>query len=322
MLVLEPGTPGFEREWDMDTRSSSGTERHRTARPPFAVVAVVGTLLLFGVAVSAARVVGDSSSTRAARPAPATRTVTAPAPTWAADQAAEPRVALYGDSLSSESQSYFAEFLMRNGVTDVLTNSFGGTAPCDYLDEMRQDVAAFRPTAVVIEFSGNAFTECMQDANGTPVTGDEFFARYRDAATEALRIFAPSGAHVYFVGTPVSRGTEETRNRNSELLNRLYASLSTLGLSTYVDAGAAVLDHGHWTETLPCLADEPCAEATDTSGTPANVVRAPDGVHFCPASPGAVRGVTGECPVWSSGAFRFGTAMATPVVNAFLAGRP
>jgi len=307
----------------MGTRSRSGSDRHRTARPPCALVAVVGTLLLLGVAVSAARVVGDQSSTRAARPAPTAtatpdagpRTLTASIPDTSAENASEPRIVLYGDSLSSESQGFFAEFLIRNGITDVQTRSFGGTALCDYLDDMREDAAVLHPTTVVIEFSGNAFTPCMQDANGTPVTGDEYFARYRDAATEALRIFAPSGTHVYFVGTPVSRRTEETRNRNSESLNRLYASLSTMGLSTYVDAGAAVLDHGHWTETLPCLADEPCAGTTDTSGTPTNVVRAPDGVHFCPGAPSAVRGVTDGCPVWSSGAFRFGSAMATPVVQ-------
>jgi hypothetical protein len=284
------------------------------------VVAVVGALLVLGGA-GAARVVGESSSTRAARPAPATRTVTAREPGVAAGQTAEPRVILYGDSLSSESQSYFAEYLIRNGITDVRTSTFGGTALCDYLDDMRQDAAAFRPTTVVIEFSGNALTPCMQDANGTPVTGDDYFARYRDDAIEALRIFAPWGTHVYFVGTPLNRRAAEAHDPNAERLNQLYASLSTLGLSSYVNAGAAVLDHGQWTETLPCLADEPCA-GTDASGVPVNVVRAPDGGHFCPGSPGAVRGVTGECPVWSSGAFRFGTAMATPVVDAHLAGRP
>jgi hypothetical protein len=293
------------------------------------VVAVGGTLLLLGVAISAARVVGDSSSTRAARPAPAAPAIAAPPvadPPAAvravtAAEAAEPRVVLYGDSLSSESQGYFAEFLMRHGITDVITRTFGGTALCDYLGAMRQDAADFRPTTVVIEFSGNAFTPCMQDENGAAVTGDDYFDRYRDAATEALRIFAPSGTHVYFVGTPISRSTMESHNPDAGRLNRLYASLSTLGLSTYVDAGAAVLDNGQWTESLPCLADEPCAGTTDANGTPTNVVRAPDGGHFCPASPGAVRGVTGECPVWSSGAFRFGTAMAQPVVDAVLAGR-
>ena len=309
----------------MGTRSESGPDRHRSTRPPYALAVVVGTLLLLvGVAVSAAGVVGDQSSTRAARPAPTAtgpRTLTASIPDTSAPNTSEPRIVLYGDSLSSESQGYFAEYLIRNGVTNVQTRTFGGTALCDYLDAMRQDAAALDPTAVVIEFSGNAFTPCMQNADGTPPTPDQYFDRYRDAATEALRIFAPSGTHVYFVGTPINRHAAETHDPNAGLLNHLYASLSTLGLSTYVDAGAAVLDHGHWTQTLPCLSDEPCEGPTDTNGTPTNVVRAPDGGHFCPGAPDAVRGVTNGCPVWSSGAFRFGNAMAAPVLQAVTANR-
>ena len=75
-----------------------------------------------------------------------------------------------------------------------------------------------------------------------------------------------------------------------------------------------MLRDGRWTETLPCLPTEPCTGGRDASGTPVNVVRAPDGAHFCPGAPAAVRGVTAACPVWSSGAWRFGNAMAAPVV--------
>jgi hypothetical protein len=52
-----------------------------------------------------------------------------------------------------------------------------------------------------------------------------------------------------------------------------------------------------------------------------NVVRAPDGAHFCPGAPAAVRGVTVACPVWSSGAWRFGNSMAAAVVGDLTAPR-
>jgi hypothetical protein len=74
-----------------------------------------------------------------------------------------------------------------------------------------------------------------------------------------------------------------------------------------VDAGAALTDRGRWTATLPCLPVEPCAGSLA-------IVRAPDGVHFCPGSPAAVAGRTERCSVWASGAYRYGTAMAAPVV--------
>jgi hypothetical protein len=85
----------------------------------------------------------------------------------------------------------------------------------------------------------------------------------------------------------------------------------------YTDAGASVLSRGRWTETLPCLPAEPCTGGRNTNGTPVNVVRAPDGGHFCPGAPAAVRGVTAACPVWDSGAWRFGNAMAAPVIAEF-----
>jgi len=75
-----------------------------------------------------------------------------------------------------------------------------------------------------------------------------------------------------------------------------------------------VLDGGRWTETLPCLGGEPCTGGRDAAGRLVNVVRAPDGVHFCPGAPAAVRGVTADCSVWASGSWRFGNAMAAPVV--------
>ena len=46
-------------------------------------------------------------------------------------------------------------------------------------------------------------------------------------------------------------------------------------------------------------------------------MRAPDSVHFCPNGPEAVNGVTVPCTVWSSGAYRYGIAMAAPIIKEF-----
>ena len=76
------------------------------------------------------------------------------------------------------------------------------------------------------------------------------------------------------------------------------------------DAGAAlVAADTSFTVTLPCLQDEPCVGGIDGQ----NVVRSADGIHFCPSNAEADRGVTGECPVWSSGAHRYGHTLAAPV---------
>jgi hypothetical protein len=68
--------------------------------------------------------------------------------------------------------------------------------------------------------------------------------------------------------------------------------------------------NGAYTQTLPCLPAEPC---TGPSGT--NVVRAPDGVHFCPTGNTTAEGYFEVCDVYSSGAFRYAVAMLGPALN-------
>ena len=194
--------------------------------------------------------------------------------------------------------------------------TFGGTAICDWLDQMADDAATLSPGAVVVEFSGNNLTRCMQDAAGRPLTGAAYLERYAADAEAVVATFVPTGAQVVLAGAPISRSAAEGGDFNGGSLNALYETVGRIHDGVrYVDAGAAVLDAGHWTATLPCLPFEPCTGGVNAAGQAVNVVRAPRRRRFCPASEGAVRGVTGACPVWSSGAFRYGSALARPVID-------
>ncbi len=233
--------------------------------------------------------------------------------------ASDASIVLYGDSLAAEAADSFRAALAAAGVADVRLNTFGGTAICDWLDRMQTDAAVLHPTAVVVEFSGNALTPCMSDASGHSLFDDPaaYHEKYRADAQAVLDIFGGTGTRVYFAGAPLSRKAAETDPAGATWLNDLYASLAadSAGRGRYVDAGAATLQANRWTPTLPCLPEEPCTGGVDADGTPINVVRAPDGGHFCPGAPDATRGVTETCPVWSSGAYRYANAMAAPVVR-------
>jgi hypothetical protein len=233
---------------------------------------------------------------------------------------ANPVVILYGDSLAWEAEDAFvAAFAGRPGV-QVITRTYGGTAICDWFDEMHEDAATLAPGAVVLEFSGNNLTPCMEDADGRGLTGDAYWARYRADAQAAIDTFAPHNTRVYLAGAPISYDQEASGDFHGGLVNAMYEQLAGEQVGVmYVDAGAAVLDHGRWTATLPCVPGEPCTGGTDRAGRAVNLVRAPDGGHFCPASEEAKRGVVGACPVWSSGAFRYANAMARPVLAALSA---
>src|SRR4029079_15622645 len=120
-------------------------------------------------------------------------------------------VVLYGDSLAAESQDFFRAALNAAGITDVHSETFGGTAICDWLDNKRADAITLHPTAVVIEFSGNALTPCMQGTDGKALSGDAYWEHYRADAQTAISIFAPARSRIYVVGSPISRGPAAAR---------------------------------------------------------------------------------------------------------------
>jgi len=228
---------------------------------------------------------------------------------------ARPVVALYGDSLAWEARHVFEQAFADHPDVQVVTRTFGGTAICDWLDEMAADAETLAPGLVVIEFVGNNYTPCMQDLAGEPLIGAALTDRYAADAEAAIAMFTPADTQVVLAGAPISQPATASLDLHRAPLNAVYEDMGQrLDGVHYVDAGSTLLDDGEWTATLPCLPLEPCVDGTAESGA-VNVVRAPDGLHFCPAGADAPRGVTGDCPVWSSGAFRYGAALAQPVLE-------
>ena len=233
---------------------------------------------------------------------PATRPASGSAPV---------KVVLFGDSLAYQAASYFDQLVQAHGAATVTDFVFGGTAACDWLPDMRS-VALTRPQAVVMEFSGNTFTSCM---GGCPPESSSAVSKYCVDVSAAIHLFLTVGTHVFLDGTPISYAQSVSHDRHWNDLNRAFAALAAKYRRdvTYVDAGRAVEGPGGtFTWTLPCLSTEPCTGPT-VAGVRTNVVRSPDGAHLCLIDNGNAPG----CGSYSSGAFRFASAMANPVIKAF-----
>jgi hypothetical protein len=230
-------------------------------------------------------------------PAPSTTTTTAPPS--ALD------VVLWGDSLAWESAAIF-EWGVEQWGHNAETRTRGGTAPCDWLD----DITTWQDTkpldVAVLEFSGNASTPCMYDEQGHGLGGAERVAKYRADVEAAVVHLRDRGAIVYLIGPPVFRG--DAHPGRVEALLELYQELADRhdGVS-FVNSGEAVLADGTYTDRLPCAPWEDEARGC-VDGTIA--VRSPDGIHLCP-----IRLSRDGCRVYSSGGWRFAMAMADAATN-------
>ena len=215
------------------------------------------------------------------------------------------RIALYGDSLSMQSAQDF-EYLSTVAGAPVLLRAYNGWAVCDVLPRIPGDVSSWGPTVAVLEFSGDNFTPCMR---GYEIGTAPYYAKYRADMQAALDDLLRHHVRVVLVGVPLDAWP--SISANVVYLNTMYQELAAANRGvTYADAGASVLSHGRFTWRLTCLPREPCR---GPSGT--NVVRAPDGVHFCPTGQTKVEGPYDICDVYSSGAYRFATAMLDPALG-------
>ena len=204
------------------------------------------------------------------------------------------RLVVVGDSLAEATEPVIR--YVTPGKTFV-RKFFGGTAPCDWLDD---DLEATPSTVVVITFTGNNMTPCMLDGAGARLIDEPLVEKYRADVGVLIEHARASGAWVVLVGQPLRHPSFDA-DLEVEGINAVYRQYATtMSEVSYVDAGQFVeTPDGAYTDRLPCAEFD-----TDCAPDGTTVVRG-DGVHFCPIVE------VSPCPVWSSGAVRFGFGIAS-----------
>jgi hypothetical protein len=204
---------------------------------------------------------------------------------------ADPRLLVYGDSLIVESQEPFKQAAQEAGVHAIELRAWSGTAPCDWVNDVPGQIRDFRPTVAVIAFSGN-LPACM--------AGRDLLTGYRQDVTTMVDQLVSAGVQVRLVEEPARKSDTVDASGRTEL-GRLWATIARETPNTrVVRADLAVTAAGRFVPSLPCDPGEPCGPDGQI------IVRAPDGVHFCPHPIVPA----GSCSVYSSGARRYGAAVA------------
>jgi hypothetical protein len=242
-----------------------------------------------------------------------------------------PRLLMYGDSIALESQRQ----LQAHGVE---VRAFGGTAICDWLDDMRRTAATGTVTTVYLEFVGNRFTPCASTRSAVDA--------YRDDAREAVAIWHDAGARVVWVRAPQPRvdvgtapepapeakaqtdaltaaaatsavpthstlhGALITAARQAVATNDIAAGFdqvqdaaASAGPDAVVDTSPLISPGRTFSQYVPCRAGEACGVMAPPGY---NAARSPDGLHLCPTMSHSSNGVVvPQCSVWSTSAQRF-----------------
>jgi len=219
-------------------------------------------------------------------------------------------VFVYGDSLVTQAEPYLSSVARAFGMK-LRTRAFGGIAPCDELRSLGNDLRRSRPAIIVFAFSGNSFTDCMRDANGELLQGEQVVAKYRQDLLATARITTQAGVPLVVASPPAS----QQRSASWDELDSVYREVAAQHQPQvqYTDAGVQIAPDGEFVATQRCLPFEfnlPQAEAICRSGGSTIGVRAPDGVHFC-SDVVVPEKNPAPCTKYSSGALRYAIALIT-----------
>ena len=185
-------------------------------------------------------------------------------------------VAIVGDSLIEQSRDQFRAHAGDGGLT-VEAFAFGGSAPCDWLDVFH-DLAEARPERLIISFTGNDSTPCINPGGGPPRDPQTIADAYADDLPAIVDLFAGTDTDVYVVvPPPVGEPASEPA---AVAIRAMYHDLVDARPDvTLIDPAPLLGPDRRFHRTLPCEHWESATCRAD--GTVE--VRNADGIHLTPA---------------------------------------
>jgi len=216
-------------------------------------------------------------------------------------------VLYYGDSLAREAQNYFVRAMASRPEVKVVPAAFPGTAPCDWYGRMEQYNRQYPGALVVGSFYGNLLTKCV--LNTQRGGWQKTYLNQLDGALRRMN----SASKIWLTLAPIAPASGQARQEQmSENLRQLsikYPKMNPIDAGASVEGPLGVFEMG-----LPCLPEEQC---TNQPLIGQNQVRSFDRLHFCP---GVHSNYYLGCSKYDSGAWRYGNALAQPVL-AYLSNR-
>ncbi len=214
---------------------------------------------------------------------------------------------IVGDSLVAESQPTITKLLAdRNGIWPTVLSVPGG-ALCDIDALVEQALRRERPDLVVLETHGGYRTDCFVARGSVGPTEDGYAERYRSDLQTMFDRLTRRGIDVIVVLAPPDPpgALQRAQDALAEVIRTVALDYEAV---TVTAAPSESIDGEGWSERGRC---EPIDRSVGACRGGVAILRAPDGVHFCPAGyePGVV------CAVHSPGAHRYGSAIADVVIE-------
>jgi len=228
------------------------------------------------------------------------------------------KIVYFGDSLAVESFKYASEAISASRAATVSNYTYAATSPCDWA---KYNISG-KVDGVIVETVGANMSTCQKVAGSKVASGSQaYWDMYERDLTKLMAKFTSTTA-IWLTSPPISRDDSARgalADSNNQKMFVLMQKVAAARPNTFaVDAGSAVEDvDGSFLSSMPCLAGEQC---TNLPKAGYNLVRAKDGLHFCPLisvtqmSVSLLQHCSGS---YASGAWRFGRAQAAPVVQYF-----